>query len=63
MSEPCICLQCRKPTQVYGSRWCADCYYPSIDEDWQRYQDLMEEGYPRHAAKVMAGLADPQEES
>lgn len=53
------CLRCRKPVQVFGSRWCQVCWYPGIDEDWQRYRDLLEEGYPRHQALVMAGLADP----
>ncbi len=57
----CRCYRCWKPTQVYGSRWCADCYYPSIDKDYARYRDLVEEGYPRHQALLMVGWADPAE--
>lgn len=53
------CKKCRREVQVFGSRWCKVCYYPGIDEDWQRYRDLVEEGYPRHQARLMAGLADP----
>ena len=57
----CRCYGCCKPTQVYGSRWCAECYYPSIDEDYERYRDLLEEGYPRYQALLMVGWADPAE--
>jgi hypothetical protein len=62
MSEQCLCYKCRKPAEVHGSRWCASCWYPSIDEDWQRYKYLVEEGYTRYQAKIMAGLADPDED-
>ena len=57
----CRCYKCRKPTQVYGSRWCSDCHYPSIDEDYARYRDLIEEGYTRFQALLMVGWADPAE--
>jgi hypothetical protein len=57
----CRCLKCRKETQVFGSRWCAECHYPSIDQDWKRFEMLVEEGYPRYQALLMAGLADPSE--
>lgn len=60
--QPCLCYKCKKPTEVFGSRWCANCYYPSIDQNWQWYKDLLEEGYPRYAAKVMAGFADPYDD-
>ncbi|WP_186079335.1 hypothetical protein [Burkholderia gladioli] len=55
------CKRCRKVTEVFGSSWCSSCYYPGIDRDWQRYRDLLEEGYPRYQALVMAGLADPSD--
>ena len=58
----CRCQKCRKEPQVFGSRWCADCHYPGIDEDWKRFEMLVEEGYPRHQARIMAGLADPPDE-
>ncbi|MGT2505696.1 hypothetical protein [Cupriavidus basilensis] len=56
------CYKCREEVQVYGSRWCADCHYPGIDDDYGRYQDLLEEGYTRYQAKLMVGWADPPEE-
>ena len=54
-----LCYRCRKPVQVHGCQFCKDCYYPHINEDWRRYSDLVEEGYPKFQAKIMAGLADP----
>ena len=36
---------------------------PDCAEDWRLYRDLVEEGHSSHAAMVMAGLADPDEES
>ncbi|AJX59693.1 hypothetical protein [Burkholderia pseudomallei] len=65
MSERIVtrCRRCRKETDVFGSSWCAGCYYPGIDADWQRYLDLVEEGYSRYQARVMAGLSDPDEVS
>ncbi|WP_250865636.1 hypothetical protein [Caballeronia sp. INSB1] len=58
----CRCQKCGKETQVFGSRWCADCHYPGIDQDWQRFQDLPEEGYSRYQGRIMAGLAAPAED-
>lgn len=55
------CVKCRKPCQVFGCRWCANCYYPGIDRDYERYRDLLEEGYTRYQAKLMAGWGDPDE--
>ena len=55
------CRKCRCETEVFGSGWCTACYYPSIDQDWRRYLDLVEEGYSRYQARIMAGLADPDE--
>jgi hypothetical protein len=56
------CRKCRCETQVFGSSWCQDCYYPGIDRDYQRFDALIEEGYPRYQARIMAGLADPSDE-
>ena len=58
---PCEMPGCRRIPEVFGSRWCAECYYPGIDRDFQRYKDLREEGYSAYQAKVMAGLSDPDE--
>jgi len=44
-----------------GVRWCPECYYPGIDEDFQRYQDLRADGYSAYQARVMSGLSDPDE--
>lgn len=58
---PYPCLKCRSHVQVFGSRWCKDCYYPGIDETYQRYRDMIEEGYTRYQAKVQSGWGDPDE--
>ena len=58
----CRCRQCRRETEVYGSSWCETCWYPGIDRDYRRFDDLVAEGYPRHQARVMAGLSDPEGE-
>ena len=28
---PCEMPGCRRIPEVFGSRWCAECYYPGID--------------------------------
>lgn len=54
---------CGKRTEVFGSRWCATCWYPGIDEDYERYRALRAEGYGVWQAKLMVGWADPKEEN
>ena len=57
-----FCYKCKKNrTQVYGARFCPDCYYPGLDDDWNRFEDLVAEGHTTYQAKVMAGLQDPDE--
>lgn len=58
--SPHRCRRCHKDTEPNIS-FCSACYYPGIEADWQCYRDLIEEGYPRYQALVMAGLADPAE--
>lgn len=53
------CTRCRGLTQVVGCRWCATCWYPGIDRDYQKLQDLLEEGYTRYQALVMVGWSEP----
>ena len=55
------CCRCRAQVQVAGSRWCSDCWYSGIDADYERLQDMLEEGYPRFQARIMVGWDDPPE--
>ncbi len=51
---------CFKIPEVYGSKWCAACWYPGIDDDHQRFLDLKEDGYTTFQAMVMVGWKDPE---
>ncbi|MGK0272151.1 MAG: hypothetical protein ACI88H_002817 [Cocleimonas sp.] len=55
------CNKCRGGVDVYGSRFCADCYYPGIDDDWNEYQDLIADGHPRNQAAVLSGWLGAEE--
>lgn len=46
---------------IYGSKFCDDCYYPGIEEDYANYRDYREEGYSAYQSKLMVGWADPPE--
>lgn len=61
MNPKCEKPGCGEPTQGYGSRWCAECYYPGIDRDAELYQAYREDGYSSFQAKIMVGWADPPE--
>jgi len=50
---------CNKPTDVFGSRFCAACWYPGIDEDYTMYRAYRADGYGSYQAKLMVGWADP----
>ncbi len=49
------CAKCGKPTEVYGSKWCSTCHYPGIDEDYARFQDLLDDGHRYIDAAVSSG--------
>lgn len=56
-----ICSLCRKNrAAVWGCRFCPTCYYPGLDEDYNRYLDLRAEGYSVYQSRVMSGLQDPE---
>ncbi|USD64197.1 hypothetical protein [Vibrio sp. SCSIO 43136] len=55
------CLRCKKEVQVYGSRWCQDCYYPGIDETYDEYKAMLAEGHRPIQAAVQSGWQDPDE--
>tara|TARA_R110001599_G_scaffold100770_9_gene258151 strand:+ start:10825 stop:11010 length:186 start_codon:yes stop_codon:yes gene_type:complete len=57
----CNCLKCKKPTKVYGSKWCPNCHYPGIDEDYKEFQNLLKEGYRRADAAVRSGWLGAEE--
>ena len=56
----CQCKRCRT-TVAEGTRWCERCAYPGIDDDYEEYQALLDEGYRRIEAAVMSGWQDPVE--
>lgn len=53
------CRHCRAPLSAgeTSNRLCGECCY--FATDYQRYDDLREEGYMPYQAKLMCGLADP----
>jgi DnaJ-class molecular chaperone len=55
------CLKCNGNKKVYGGRWCDTCWYPGIDEDWNEYQSLIDEGYRRADAAVRSGWLSAEE--
>lgn len=55
------CKRCREPTSNESTRWCDDCFYPGIDDDYEEYQSLLEEGHRPIQAAVMSGWQDPGE--
>ena len=56
------CQKCRSNTpEVFGSRWCSNCYYPGIDDDYEEYQSMLEEGYRQIDAAVQSGWRGAEE--
>ncbi|NAX32011.1 hypothetical protein CAG63_18360 [Vibrio sp. V37_P2S8PM304] len=54
------CRRCRKETDQ-NERFCNNCYYPGIEETYDEYQALLEEGHRPIQAAVMSGWQDPDE--
>lgn len=52
--DPNTCQRCSHLT-LPEHTWCMRCHYPGIDEDYQEYQNLKDEGYPAPQAAVMSG--------
>lgn len=52
--DPNTCLRCSHLT-LPDNTWCQRCNYPGIDDDYQQFQDLKDEGYPTAQAAVMSG--------
>lgn len=55
------CLRCRQRVHVLGCRWCKDCYYPGIDEVYNKYRALLDEGCRRVDAAVRSGWKGAEE--
>lgn len=55
------CLKCTQPVPDVGSRWCGNCWYPGIDDDYQEYIDLLEDGHSRNQAAVLSGYKGHEE--
>ncbi|MEZ0147977.1 MAG: hypothetical protein AB9Q19_01455 [Candidatus Reddybacter sp.] len=52
------CQICRTPV---SEEYCNACWYPGIDEDYQEFIALLDEGHARHAAYVLSGLKGAEE--
>ncbi len=59
MQTHCEKPGCGKQTEVFGSRWCSDCWYPGIDHDYDRYKAYRSDGYSHYQAALSVGWADP----
>lgn len=55
------CQKCNKLTEVHSSRWCASCHYPGIDDDYEEYRALLDEGHRPIDAAVMSGWKGAEE--
>lgn len=53
----CKCYKCGKITEVYGSRWCASCWYPGIDRDSKLTSD-----YINNLESLLKDCCDAEEE-
>ena len=64
MVDECRCIKpwCGKITEVYGSRWCQECWYPGIDRDYAEYRAYRGDGYGAYQAKLAVGWADPPDD-
>ncbi len=49
------CQRCHGFTVCTESKWCDQCHYPGIDNDWDEYQALLADGYRSAEAKLMSG--------
>ena len=54
------CLKCKEPVKP-GCRWCPDCWYPGIDEDYNQFKDMLEEGHRYIDAAVNSGYRGLEE--
>lgn len=50
-----LCNRCHVELKAPARRWCSECEYPGIDDDYREYMALIEEGHPRHQAAVQSG--------
>lgn len=42
-----------------GSGFCSECYYEGIEEEYERYRQLRDEGYSHYQASIQVGWSDP----
>ncbi|PCD85617.1 hypothetical protein [Vibrio mediterranei] len=58
------CRRCSKELASIddlSTRFCNECFYPGIEETYDEYQALLDEGHRRIQAAVMSGWQDPDE--
>jgi len=56
--ESSDCRVCKNPTR---EEYCNVCWYPGIEDDYQEFIALLDEGHTRHAAGVLSGLKGAEE--
>lgn len=54
-----ICRECRTELEPHQKRHRLCEEHEDLAGDYQRFDDLREEGHSTYVAKLMAGLADP----
>ena len=54
------CRRCRKDINE-KELFCNDCHYPGIEDTYNEYRSLIDEGHRRVQAAVMSGWEDPVE--
>ncbi len=52
------CNSCNKQSPT---AFCEQCHYPGIEDDYQTYLDLLDEGHSRHQAAVLSGWRGAEE--
>jgi len=53
------CKKCQATVLQEG--FCDNCFYPGIEDDYNEYQSLIEEGHARPTAAVMSGWLGAEE--
>ncbi len=49
------CIKCKIKTKRLGGRWCAGCWYPGIEEDYERFRNMLADGHRYIDAAVTSG--------
>ncbi|WP_339869003.1 hypothetical protein [Pseudohongiella nitratireducens] len=55
------CKRCNDLPARNNSRWCGECHYPGIDDDYQLFKDMLSDGYRYIDAAVQSGWRGAEE--